>query len=154
MSSGEGIALAVLPEDRRYAPMSLRHDTRFLALEKVADGVVLRFVRPSVSLDDPNAQRMGELLTHFIDGGEAGHLIVELGNVEYVSSTALGVFVRLHWQMIARGGRLTLRNMRDTVYAVSEVMQLTGILDIRRRGPSERDGGHPSATPTSRPPAS
>ncbi len=87
-------------------------DCRFMSAEGGPDGTVLRFVQPSVALDDANARLMSELLTHFIDGGEAGHLIVELGNVEYISSPALGVFVGLHRQLNARGGRLTLRNLR------------------------------------------
>jgi anti-anti-sigma factor len=124
-----------------------------MSAERAPDGVVLRFVQPLVALDDFNAQRLGELLTHFIDGGEAGHLIVELGNVEYVCSSALGVFVGLHRQVIARGGHLTLSNLRDTVYEVFEVAQLTQILDLRRQGSRQRDGDRPSARPTSLPPA-
>jgi len=58
-------------------------DGRFLSAEIAPEGVVRRFVRPSVALDDLNTRRMVALLTHFIEGGEAGHLIVELRNIEY-----------------------------------------------------------------------
>jgi hypothetical protein len=61
-----------------------------------------------------------------------------LGNVENVSALALGVFARLHSQVAARGGRLTLRDMPDTVYQAFQAMQWTQVLDIRRQGRDER----------------
>jgi anti-sigma B factor antagonist len=134
--------------------MRRNDNSRFMSAESVPEGVVLHFVQPSIALDDSNTPRMSELLTHCIEGKEAGHLIIELGNVEYVSSLALGIFVRLHKQMVAHGGRLILRNLRDTVYEVFETTQLTRILDIHEGRPRECDGGRPSAPLTSRPPAS
>jgi anti-anti-sigma factor len=118
--------------------MHLHTESRLLSVENSSDGIVIRFFPPSVSLDDSNAPLLDELLTHFIDGGQEVHLIVELGNVENVSVLALGVFARLHSQVAARGGRLTLRDMRDTAYEAFEAMQLTRILDIRRQGRHER----------------
>ena len=72
--------------------MPLHDDSRLLSAESSPEGAVIRFVPPSVSLDDSNAPLLGALLTHFLDGGEEVHLIVELGNVENVSALALGVF--------------------------------------------------------------
>ena len=118
--------------------MPLHDDSRLLSAESSPEGAVIRFVPPSVSLDDSNAPLLGALLTHFLDGGEEVHLIVELGNVENVSALALGVFARLHRQVEARGGSLTLRDMPDTVYQAFGAMQLTRILDIRRQGRHER----------------
>ncbi|HEY7428200.1 MAG TPA: STAS domain-containing protein [Gemmataceae bacterium] len=134
--------------------MRRNNDGRFLAAERTAEGVVLRFIQPFVVLDDSNAQRMSELVTHFIDGGEVGHLIVELDTVEYVCGLALGVFVRLHRQVMAQGGRLTLRNLSDPVYEVFEATQLTRILNICAGRPSERDGSRPCTTSTACLPAS
>jgi anti-anti-sigma factor len=117
--------------------MHLHTESRLLSVENSSDGIVIRFFPPSVSLDDSNAPLLDELLTHFIDGGEEAHMIVELGNVENVSTRALGVFERLHSQVTARGGRLILRDLRDTVYEAFEAMQLTRLLDIRRPGRHE-----------------
>src|SRR5262249_49800180 len=118
--------------------MHLQDDSRLLSVESSPEGAVIRFLPSSVSLDDSNASLLAALLTHFIDGGETVDLIVELGNAENISTLALDVFVRLHRQVAARGGRLTLRDMRDRVYQAFEAMPWTWILDIRRPGRHER----------------
>lgn len=46
------------------------------------------------------------------------HLLLDFTNVEYITSVELGTLVRLHKQMKASGGRLTLFNFKAEVYEV------------------------------------
>jgi anti-anti-sigma factor len=110
------------------------HDEgRFFSAECTEDAIVVRFDPPAASLDESNVQSLGEFLSRLIDGGGPGRLIVDLGNVAYLSSLALGVFVGLHKRMRARGGQLTLRNLRAPTYEVFDVTRLTQVLDVQRQ---------------------
>jgi anti-sigma B factor antagonist len=113
--------------------MRPQDDGRFFSAECVEDLIVVRFAPPATSLDESTALSLGEFLSRLIDGGGPGRLIVDLGNVAYLSSLALGVFVGLHRRMRARGGQLTLRNLRPPTYEVFDVTRLTQVLDVQRQ---------------------
>ena len=91
-------------------------DDRFFSAECSEDAIVVRFAPPAASLDDLNVHSLGEFLGRLTDGGGPSRLIVDLGNVAYLSSLALGVFVGLHRRLKARGGQLTLSNLRARTY--------------------------------------
>ena len=101
--------------------------------EFTEEAVVVRFAPPAVSLDESNAPSLGEFFNRLIDGGGPVRLIVDLGNVAYLSSLGLGVFVGLHRRMRARGGQLTLRNLCAQTYEVFDVTRLTQVLDVQRQ---------------------
>jgi anti-anti-sigma factor len=113
--------------------MRAHDEGRFFSAECTEDVIVVRFAPPATSLDESTAQSLGEFISRLIDGGGPGRLIVDLGNVAYLSSLALGVFVGLHRRLKARGGQLTLRNLRASTYEVFDVTRLTRVLDVQRQ---------------------
>jgi anti-sigma B factor antagonist len=104
----------------------------YLSVKDNANGTVIRFVQRSVRLDGANAEAMAEYLSSFWDGREPIHLVFDLGQVEFITSEALGVLVTLHKRVAASGGCLTLLNLREEVYEVFEVTKLTRILRVHR----------------------
>jgi anti-sigma B factor antagonist len=113
---------------------------RLLSVEDSAHGAVIRFVQRSVCLDFANSEVMADSLTAHLDGQKATHLVFDFGPVEFVTSEALGVLVRLHKRVAATGGGLTLLNLSEGVYEVFEVTKLTRILRVHRRdGPTAID---------------
>ncbi len=105
---------------------------RFLSVKEHADGVVLRFVQHSVCLDGANTEVMAEYLSTFMDGRGPSRLVFDFGPVEFVTSQTLGLLVTLHKRVAARGGCLTLLNVRKEVYGVFEVTKLTTLLRVHR----------------------
>jgi anti-anti-sigma factor len=97
----------------------------------LGDRTVLRFTGGRVMLDEENAAAAGEHLLAFAEGLQAGRLLLDFGNVAYLSSTALGLLLRLRKALHARGGRLTLCNLAPQVYEVFEVTRLHTLFDIR-----------------------
>ena len=61
-------------------------------------------------------------------------MLLDLGNVKYVSSALLGALVGLHKELLAAGRRLILRNLRPQVLEVFLVARLDEFLDL---GPAE-----------------
>jgi anti-sigma B factor antagonist len=76
----------------------------------------------------------GALLPSLLDlarGGAGRDMQLDLSGLEYLGSTALGMFVTLNRAVKAGGGRLSLLNVRPPVYAVFELTRLTSILDVQ-----------------------
>ncbi|HYH68533.1 MAG TPA: STAS domain-containing protein [Urbifossiella sp.] len=57
-------------------------------------------------------------------------LVLDLSAVEFLSSTALARFLRLHREVREGGGRLSLVNVRPAVYRVFVVARLDRVLDV------------------------
>jgi anti-anti-sigma factor len=95
-------------------------------------------------LDEENAAAVGEHLLALVEGLQAGCLLLDFGNVAYLSSSALGLLLRLRKALHARGGRLTLCNLAPQVYEVFEVTKLHTLFDIRQ-GEGSADGAGRSA---------
>ena len=95
------------------------------------DRTVLRFVAPKVALDEQNTGSVGEHLLALAGGLPAGRLELDLGNVTYLNSSALGLMLRLHKTLRNRGGRLVVSNLAPQVYEVFEATRLHTLLDIR-----------------------
>jgi stage II sporulation protein AA (anti-sigma F factor antagonist) len=61
------------------------------------------------------------------------HLCLDLGRLNYISSSGLGLLLALYGHVRMAGGRLSLCNVRETVYEVFAVTRLNSILDVRRQ---------------------
>jgi anti-anti-sigma factor len=102
---------------------------------------VIHFTGPRVCLDESTAFRAREDL--FAIAGEPSHspLLLDFGNVRYVSSAALGALVCLHKGLLAAGRRLTIYDLGPEVYEVFAATGLDRLLclrpaDVRRPPPA------------------
>jgi anti-anti-sigma factor len=119
-------------------PMKNSHPT--LTLTTDGDRTVVRFNGSRLCLDESAAIPLGEELVDLADGPAQGALVVDLGNVEFLSSTMLGVLIRMQRTLSAAGRRLVVGNVRPVVYEVFEATRLTTYLDVRRDLPGTAAG--------------
>ena len=97
----------------------------------LGDTTLIRFTGSQVVLDEQNALLVGEQLLAVAGRLKPGWLLVDFGNVSYLTSTALELLLRLRQAVHARGGRLTLRHLRPRLYEVFEVTRLHTLFDIQ-----------------------
>ena len=97
------------------------------------DRTTARFVRLT-SLNEYYADQVGTQLLALADAPGTRFVSLDLGNVEYVTSTILGHLVALHKRLQGAGGRLTLENVRPAVQDILRVTQLDQVLDLRPAG--------------------
>ena len=102
-----------------------------LRVEKVEDGTVIRVA--AADLREEVLQAVGQELFRIADEVEGARLVVDLGEVDFLTSTALGKFVALNTRMRAGGGQLVLANVPDPIYEIFAVTSLDRVLDIRRQ---------------------
>ena len=119
--------------------MSTRPDRPNLEVEQTEAGVVARLVG-SNSLDEQTTHVVSQQVLGLADELGAAALLLDLGGVHYLTSTALGMLVTLHTRLRDAGGHLTLLGVNDDAYEVFHTTRLTGLLDVRRQdspGPAE-----------------
>lgn len=86
------------------------------------------------SLNEYFADQVGKQLLALADAPGTRFVTLDLGNVEYVTSTVLGHLVALHKRLQTSGGRLSLDNVRPAVQEILRVTQLDHVLGVRPAG--------------------
>jgi anti-anti-sigma factor len=108
------------------------------------DVTVVHFTGCKVSLDEETLDRIHGQLLALADEPSESDLLLNFGNVEYLSSTALGALVRLHKKLLAGGRHMTVGNLSPQVHEVFAVTRLDKFLDLRLAGqedePAAQDG--------------
>jgi anti-anti-sigma factor len=101
-----------------------------LSVTRDGDRTTARFARLT-SLNEYHADLIGKQLMALADAPGTKFITLDLGNVEYVTSTVLGHLVALNKRLQTAGGRLTLDNVRPAVKDILKVTLLDQVLDIR-----------------------
>ena len=99
----------------------------------LGDRSVIRFPGPQVVLDEQNTHTMGEQLLALVKRLQAGWFLVDMKNVTYLTSTALGLLLRVRQELHTRGSRLTLCHLSPQLHEVFQVTNLHNVFDIRQR---------------------
>ena len=89
--------------------------------------VGLRFDR----LDDSTSQSLSGRLLRLVDQSEENEMHLDLGQVGFITSTGLGLFIALHKKLRDQNRHLALFNVDADVYEVFEVTHLHKLLDVR-----------------------
>jgi anti-sigma B factor antagonist len=89
-----------------------------------------------VAIDDlgeDSVHTVGEQLSRLVEGLDQPDLVVDMEEVRFLTSTALGKLLALHKRVRTAGGRLTLTGVAAPVYEVFRVTRLHEVLDVRPR---------------------
>src|SRR3954451_12022480 len=104
---------------------------RRLEVEDIGDVTVVNFTDKKI-LDEQNIQIIGEQLFSLVDELGRRKILLNFGNVEYLSSAALGKFITLNKKVNAAGGRLILCNIDPQIYEVFEITKLNKLFNIKK----------------------
>lgn len=94
---------------------------------KNRSGVLL--LKVTGNLDITPAKEMEEIINHHIANGEK-LFVIDLGDVQYLSSSGIRVFVATLRQLNKIKGRLVLSNLSETAVKTLRIVEMTGIFDI------------------------
>jgi len=97
-----------------------------LSTRTVGDHTVLQV---GGEVDVYTAPRLRERLIELVDGG-AHRVIVDLGTVEFLDSTGLGVLVGAHKRLRAVGGRLALVCTREPLLKIFRITALDQVFPL------------------------
>ena len=111
--------------------MSSQPRRRRLEVEDIGDVTVINFVDRKI-LDEQNIQVIGEQLFKLVDDDGRRKLLLNFGNVEYLSSAALGKLITLNKKVQTAGGRLILCNIDPQILEVFEITKLDKFFNIQK----------------------
>ena len=100
-----------------------------LDIEMAGDIHVIRFQRGRIR-DEREVLRALETLNQEAGAERDARLVVDLAQIEYLSSAGLGYLVGLLKKLRLGGGNLRLCGLRPSIFELFEVMRLTQIFDI------------------------
>jgi anti-anti-sigma factor len=96
-----------------------------------AKELVMHFVGDKVFLDETNCQLMYEKLVALSDGHGQDPVILDMGNVKFISSMGIGLLLKLHRQLLGIGRRLALRNLSLEIFELFAVCGLESLLGLK-----------------------
>lgn len=109
--------------------MSTQPRRRRLEVENIGDVTVVNFVDRKI-LDEQNIQIIGEQLFSLVDEEGSRKLLLNFGNVEYLSSAALGKLITLNKKLLNAKGKLILCNIDSQIHEVFEITKLDKFFKI------------------------
>jgi anti-sigma B factor antagonist len=95
------------------------------------DEIVVHLTGHKVSLDEETLYRIHDQLLALADEPSESGVLLDFGNVEYLTSTALSTLVGLHKKLATRGRHLTIGNLSAQVHEFFTVTRLDKYLDVR-----------------------
>ena len=111
--------------------MTTQPRRRRLEVEDIGDVTVVNFTDRKI-LDEQNIQAIGEQLFQLVDELGRRKILLNFGNVEYLSSAALGKLITLNKKVQAAKGRLILCNIDPQIYEVFEITRLDKFFNIEK----------------------
>jgi anti-anti-sigma factor len=138
------MAVLALIETIRGSPMAPQLERPPMKQGPSGDVTVVHFTGCKVSLDEEALDRIHDQLLALADEPSESDLLLDFGNVDYLSSTALGTLVSLHRKLLSGGRHMTVGNLSPQVHEVFAATRLDKFLDLRlagqEGGPAAQDG--------------
>ena len=113
-----------------------------LAARTLPDHVVLEV---GGEIDVYTAPKLRERLIELVNSGQK-HVVVDLGRVEFLDSTGLGVLVGAHRRLRAREGSLHLVCPHERLLKVFRITGLDNVFDIHASVEEATTGGAAART--------
>jgi anti-anti-sigma factor len=93
--------------------------------------IVVHFTGDGVRLDEATLRHVHDPLLALADEPGEPDLLLDFGNVVFLTSTALMTLVSLRKKLLTRGRRLTVAHLCPQVHEVFTVTRLDHFLDLR-----------------------
>jgi anti-sigma B factor antagonist len=98
---------------------------------KVVDGAHVIAFSQTEMLDAYDIEKQGDAVYRHIKRFDAPKVVIDLGNVQHMSSAALGMLVALRTVIeTKKGGQLRLANLRDDLLQIFKLTKLHKVLKI------------------------
>src|ERR1041384_1846362 len=87
-------------------------------------------VRDHKILGEANIAEIGQVLTGLIDAQEYPKILLDFGNVDHLSSAALGMLINANNRIKQKNGQLRLANIKAQIFEVFVITKLNKLFRI------------------------
>lgn len=91
-------------------------------------------------LEETDIKALQDSIMSVIEQVERIKLILDFGNVRFLSSAVLGLLIRLSKRIYEREGQLILCNINPKIYEIFKITRLTKTFDIYKDVESSTEG--------------
>src|SRR6516164_5306260 len=119
------------------SPMTLKLECPPMRKCVSGDVMVVHFTGCKVWLDEETLEPIHDQLLTLADEPSESDLLLDFGNVKYLTSRALGTLVSLHKKLLAGGRHMTVGNLSPQVHELFAVTRLDKFLDLRLAGQAD-----------------
>jgi anti-sigma B factor antagonist len=102
-----------------------------LRVEPTPTGAVVVHLVDCPVLDELTSPGVGDELLGLAEGRKGARFLVDLGAIQFLTSTMLGLLVALHRKLRDGGGSLTLYDVSPDVFEVFETARLNQVFEVR-----------------------
>lgn len=100
-----------------------------IALTQQKDIRIIEFTHDKI-LDEANIKEIGETLNVIIDEKNNPKLLLDFGNVDHLSSAALGMLINTNNRIKQKNGQLRLANIKPQIFEVFVITKLNKLFKI------------------------
>jgi anti-sigma B factor antagonist len=100
-----------------------------ISVEYAGNATIIRFSNEKI-LEEQDIKVLQESIMSVIEQSERINLILDFGNVRFLSSAVLGLLIRISKRIYERDGQLRLCNINPKIYEIFKITRLTKTFDI------------------------
>jgi len=100
-----------------------------ISVEYAENAAIAAFTDESI-LEEKDIQALQESIMSVIEQAERINLILDFSNVRFLSSSVLGLLIRISKEVYERDGQLKLCNINPKIHEIFKITRLNKIFDI------------------------
>ncbi len=100
-----------------------------ISVEYSENATIVTFTDEKI-LEEMDIQALQESIMSVVDQTDRINLILDFGNVRFLSSAVLGLLIRISKRIYERDGQLRLCNINPKIYEIFKITRLNKIFDI------------------------
>jgi anti-sigma B factor antagonist len=102
-----------------------------ISIQYADNATVITFTDEKI-LEQNDVEALADSVMSVIDHGERMNLILDFCNVQFLSSSVLGLLIRISKKIYEQNGQLKLCNISSRIYEVFKITRLTKVFDIHK----------------------
>jgi len=100
-----------------------------ISVEYAKNATIVGFTDEKI-LEETDIKALRESIMSVIGQAEHISLILDFGNVQFLSSAVLGLLIQISKRIYEQGGKLKLCNINPKIYEIFKITRLTKTFDI------------------------
>jgi len=100
-----------------------------ISVEFAGKATIIRFTDERI-LEEKDIKALQESIMSVIEQAEQMNLVLDFGNVRFLSSAVLGLLIRISKRIYEHDGQLRLCNINPKIYEIFKITRLTKTFDI------------------------
>ena len=102
-----------------------------ISIEHADQAIIVSFTDEKI-LEERDIKALQDSIMSIVEPAERIKLILDFGNVRFLSSAVLGLLIRLSKRIYEKDGQLKLCNINPNIFEIFKITRLTTTFDIHK----------------------